>query len=77
MGAMPSDASGQTFTSWICPVWWVVALQCPGAAGAGADRAAIDDVRIFGMHGDKAAFAGAGIGAVAEGDRTPDGGARH
>ena len=22
LGAMPSDASGQTFTSWICPVRW-------------------------------------------------------
>src|ERR1700756_186062 len=53
----------------------VVALQRPGAAGTGANRAAIDDVRIFGMHGDKAAFPGAGIGAVAEGDGAPDGGA--
>src|SRR5215470_347607 len=53
----------------------VVALQRPGAAGTGTNRAAIYDVRIFGMHGDKAAFPGAGIGAVAKGDGTPDGGA--
>jgi len=52
----------------------VVALQRPSAAGAGADRTAIDDVRIFGMHGDKAAFSGAGICAVPEGDGTPGGG---
>ena len=54
----------------------VVALQRPGAAGTGTNRAAIDDVRIFGMYGDKAAFPGAGIGAVAERDGTPGGGAR-
>jgi hypothetical protein len=54
----------------------VVALQCPGTPGAGADRAAIDNVGIFGIHGDKTALAGAGIGAVAERDRTPLGGAR-
>src|SRR6516165_2165354 len=55
----------------------VVALQGPSAARTGADRAAIDDVRIFWMHGDKAAFSGAGIGAVPEGDGTPGGSARY
>src|ERR1700737_2622609 len=54
----------------------VIALQRPGAAGTGTNRAAIDDVRIFGMYGDKAAFPGAGIGAVAERDGAPGGGAR-
>src|SRR5258708_35224833 len=54
----------------------VVALQRPGAAGTGTNRDAIGDVRIFGMYGDKAAFPGAGIGAVAERDGTPGGGAR-
>ena len=51
----------------------IIALQRPSAAGTGADRAAIDDIRIFGMYGDKAAFPGAGIGAVAERDGTPGG----
>ena len=43
----------------------VVALQRAGAAGAGADGAEIDNVVVSRMHGDKAALAGAGIGAVA------------
>ena len=52
----------------------VVTLQRPGAPGAVADRTAINNVRIFGMDGNKAAFTSAGVGAVTEGDRAPDSG---
>jgi len=76
LGAIPRDASGHTIDQLDLPGAMVVALQRPGAAGTGTNRAAIDDVRIFGMYGDKAAFPGAGIGAVAERDGTPGGGAR-
>src|SRR5271166_1476814 len=55
----------------------VIALQRPGAAWAGADGTAVDDVGVIGLHGNEAAFAGAGVTAVAECDRTPIGRAWH
>src|SRR5262249_9313987 len=49
----------------------VVALQSARAAGRGADGADIDDVVVLRVHGDEARLAGAGIGAVGQGDDAP------
>jgi hypothetical protein len=73
LGCDPERCLGPDIHQLDLPSAMVVALQRPSAAGTGADRAAIDDIRIFGMHRDKAAFSGAGIGAVPEGDGTPGG----
>src|SRR6516165_867188 len=75
LGCYAKECLGPDIHQLDLPGTMVVALQRPGAARSGANRAAIDDVRIFRMHGDKAAFPGAGIGAVPEGNSTPDRGA--
>ncbi len=49
----------------------VVALQRARAARAGAHGADIDDVMVARVDGDEAALAGAGIGAVGQGDHAP------
>src|SRR5262249_19342897 len=49
----------------------VVALQRAGAAGRGADGADIDHVVVARIDGDEARFAGAGVGAVGQGDHAP------
>jgi len=77
LGCDPERRLGPDVDQLDLPSAMVVALQRPGAAGTGADRAAIDDVRVFRMHGDKAAFSGAGIGAVPEGDGAPGGSTEH
>src|SRR5215472_2634543 len=48
----------------------VIALQRAGTTGTGTDGTAVDDVVIDRVHRDEAAFAGAGIAAVAERDGT-------
>ena len=55
----------------------VVALQRAGASGAGAHRAAVDDVGVGGVDGDEAALARARVGAVAQRDGAPLGGRGH
>src|SRR4029453_7492232 len=55
----------------------VIALQRAGAARARADGADIDDVVVARIDGDEAAFAGARIGAVGQGDDAPLRGAGH
>src|SRR5260221_2307303 len=75
-GSDPGGFLGPDIDQLDLPGTMVVTLQRPRAARAGADRTAINDVRILGMHGNKAAFPGARVGAVAEGDRTPNCSAR-
>ena len=55
----------------------VIALQGTRATGAGAHRAAVDDVGIHRMHGDEAALTRAGVAAVTQRDRAPLGGTGH
>ena len=55
----------------------VVALQRASAAGARAHGAAIDDVRVVGVHHDEAAFTRARVGAVAQSDGAPLGRTGH
>ena len=55
----------------------VIALQGSGAAGAGADGAAIDDVGVIGLDRDEAALAGSGIAAITERDGAPVAGTGH